>query len=181
MPKARKSQISLSDTPYYHCVSRCVRRAFLCGEENCRSFEHRRQWVEDRIHVLSEVFAIDVCAYAVMSNHMHLVLHVNKEKADALSTEDVIQRWHKLYKGTLISQRYLSPDLRKELHETQIKTVELTAEVWRKRLFDISWFMRALNEYIARAANKEDDCTGHFWEGRFKSQALRCLSCLIGT
>ena len=110
MPKARKSQISLSDTPYYHCVSRCVRRAFLCGEENGRSFEHRRQWVEDRIHILSEVFAIDVCAYAVMSNHTHLVLHVNKEKADALSTEDVIQRWHKLYKGTLISQRYLSPE-----------------------------------------------------------------------
>ncbi|MFD3321978.1 transposase [Alteromonas macleodii] len=172
MPKARKSQISLSDTPYYHCVSRCVRRAFLCGEENGRSFEHRRQWVEDRIHILSEVFAINVCAYAVMSNHTHLVLHVNREKADALSTEDVIQRWHKLYKGTLISQRYLSPDLRKELHETQIKTIELTAEVWRKRLFDISWFMRALNEYIARAANKEDNCTGHFWEGRFKSQAL---------
>ena len=172
MPKARKSQISLLDTPYYHCVSRCVRRAFLCGEENGRSFEHRRQWVEDRIHVLSEVFTIDVCAYAVMSNHTHLVLHIAKEKADALSTADVIQRWHRLYKGTLISQRYISPALRKDLNETQIKTVELTAEVWRKRLFDISWFMRALNEYIARAANKEDDCTGHFWEGRFKSQAL---------
>ena len=125
MPKARKSQICLSDTPYYHCISRCVRRAFLCGEENGRSFEHRRQWVEDRIHVLSEVFAIDVCAYAVMSNHTHLVLHVNKEKADALSTEDVIQRWHKLYKGTLLSQRYMSADSRKDLHETQIKTVEL--------------------------------------------------------
>lgn len=55
MPKARKSQISLLDTPYYHCVSRCVRRAFLCGEQDGKSFEHRRQWVEDRIHTLSEV------------------------------------------------------------------------------------------------------------------------------
>jgi REP element-mobilizing transposase RayT len=170
--KARKSQISLLDTPYYHCVSRFVRRAFLCGEVNGRSFEHSRQWVEDRIHVLSEVFAIDVCAYTVMSNHTHLVLHVAREKADALSTEEMIQRWRKLNKGPLLSQRYITPDLRKDLHETQIKTVELTAEIWRKRLFDISWFMRALNEYIARAANKEDDCTGHFWEGRFKSQAL---------
>ncbi|CAD5291812.1 transposase [Alteromonas sp. 38] len=172
MPKARKSQISLLDTPYYHCVSRCVRRAFLCGEQDGKSFEHRRQWVEDRIHTLSEVFAIDVCAYAVMSNHTHVVLHVAKDKADAFTTEEIIQRWHKLYKGTLLTQRYLSPELCKDLHETQIKTVEETAVVWRKRLIDISWFMRALNEYIARAANKEDDCTGHFWEGRFKSQAL---------
>lgn len=172
MPKARKSQISLFDTPYYHCISRCVRRAFLCGEENGKSFEHRRQWVEDRIHVLSEVFTIGVCAYAVMSNHTHLVLHIDKEKAQSLSLEAVLQRWHTLYKGTLLTQQYLTPSTREELSEAQIKTIECTAEVWRKRLYDISWFMRALNEYIARAANKEDECTGHFWEGRFKLQAL---------
>ena len=172
MPKARKSQISLSDTLYYHCVSRCVRRAFLCGTEHGKSFEHRRKWVEDRIHVLSDVFAIEVCAYAVMSNHTHIVLHVNKEKAIALSTEEVINRWHSLYRGTLLTQQYASPMTRKALSEAQIDTVENTAGVWRARLYDISWFMRALNEYIARAANKEDECTGHFWEGRFKSQAL---------
>lgn len=172
MPKARKSQISLSDTPYYHCVSRCVRRAFLCGSEHGKSFEHRRQWVEDRIHVLSEVFTIDVCAYAVMSNHTHLVLHIYREKAQALTTDEVIQRWHILYKGTLLTQRYALQETREDLSDAQIESVESTAEIWRARLYDISWFMRALNEYIARAANNEDECTGHFWEGRFKSQAL---------
>ena len=92
MPRPRKSLINLSDTSYYHCVSRCVRRAYLCGEDNQtgRSYEHRRQWVEDRLLYLAEVFCIDVCAYAVMSNHTHVVLRINKQKADSLSVKEII-------------------------------------------------------------------------------------------
>ena len=174
MPRPRKCLISLSDTPYYHCVSRCVRRAYLCGEDKVsgRSYEHRRQWVEDRLMLLAEVFCVDVCAFAIMSNHTHVVLRINKQKADALSTTEIIQRWHKMFKGMLLSQRFLHPEQGKSLTEAETTTVTAVAEVYRRRLYDISWFMRLLNEYIARQANKEDDCTGHFWEGRFKSQAL---------
>ena len=174
MPRPRKSLINLADTPYYHCVSRCVRRAFLCGEDTQtgKSFEHRRQWGEDRLLFLAKVFCVDVCAYAVMSNHTHVVLRINKEKADSLSVKEVIRRWHKLYKGMLLAQRYINPAECDLLSEAETETVKSLAEVYRSRLFDISWFMRLLNEYIARQANKEDDCTGHFWEGRFKSQAL---------
>ena len=174
MPRPRKDLINLLDTPYYHCVSRCVRRAFLCGKDKLtgKSFEHRRQWVEDRIILLANVFCVDVCAFAVMSNHTHVVLRINKQKANSLSVKEVIKRWHKLYKGMLLAQRYVNSDGCRNMSEAEIETVRALAEVYRNRLYDISWFMRLLNEHIARKANKEDACTGHFWEGRFKSQAL---------
>ena len=83
MTQSRASQISLDDTPYYHCICRCVRRAFLCGRDHCsgQDYEHRRQWVVDRLALLVQVFAVDLCAYAVMSNHYHLVLKVDRHRA----------------------------------------------------------------------------------------------------
>jgi len=99
----------LKPTPYYHCVSRCVRRAFLCGEDATTgiSYEHRRQWIEDRLLALSESFAMDIAAYAVMSNHYHVILHVNREQAESWSATEIVERWHKLYKGNALSQRFI--------------------------------------------------------------------------
>ncbi len=171
MPKPRKALINLDDTPYYHCVSHCVRRSFLCGDDPVtgKSYEHRREWVESRLLELAGIFSIDVCAYVVMSNHTHVVLHVDRDKAQSWSLREVVERWHQLFGGTLISQDFLAG---KSLHESQETKLSQQAEVWRERLTSISWFMRCLNEYIARQANAEDGCTGRFWEGRFKSQAL---------
>lgn len=171
MPKARKSLISLEDTPYYHCVSRCVRRSFLCGEDaqTGNSYEHRRHWVEKRIITLADVFSIDVCAYAVMSNHTHIVLRVNQTAAMSWTRHQVIERWHKLYAGNHLSQRFIAGQL---LGQAETKQLDIFVQTWRERLYNISWFMRNLNEHIARRANQEDNCTGRFWEGRFKSQAL---------
>ena len=92
MPKPRSQQISLSDTPYYHICSRTVRKAFLCGvdKETGVSYEHRRAWIEKRIFQLANVFAIDICAHAVMHNHLHLVLHVDSEQAESWTTAEVV-------------------------------------------------------------------------------------------
>jgi len=78
MTQARSNLVSVSDTPYYHCISRCVRRAFLCGDDRYsgQSYEHRKGWFVERIATLSEIFTIDVAAYAVMSNHCYLVVYV---------------------------------------------------------------------------------------------------------
>ncbi len=171
MPRSRKSQIALEATPYYHCTSRCVRRAFLCGRDDHsgNDYEHRRGWIEQRILQLAKVYALDICAYAVMSNHYHIVLHINAEKAKAWTDTEVIQRWHTLYAGNFLSHEYLAG---KDLHDEQLKVIAERVAEWRDRLMSISWFMRALNEDIARQANAEDGCTGRFWESRFKSQAL---------
>jgi len=181
MTRARNSLIDLTSTSYYHVINRCIKRSFLCGEDKYsgRNYEHRRQWIVDRIKFLSKVFSIEIAAYGVLSNHYHLILHVSKVKADCWTMDEVIERWYKLYNGTLLVDRYLAGETLSSAH---LAAVEDVVAVWRKRLYDISWFMKCLNETIARAANKEDNCTGKFWEGRFKSQALldetALLSCM---
>jgi len=178
MPKPRKVLVSLDATPYYHCISRCVRRAFLCGEDSHtgKSFEHRRQWINDKLLSLAQIFAIDVCAYAVMSNHYHLTLYIDKHKAEQWSDRTVIERWHLLFKGNPLSQRYLRDEALSPAEWDMLSGFVLE---WRDRLADISWFMRVLNESTARRANQEDNCTGRFWEGRFSSQALLDEKALI--
>ena len=181
MCRPRCQLVSLEDTPYYHVVSRCVRRSFLCGVDphTGKSYEHRRSWIETLIHFLSSIFAIDIAAYAVMSNHYHIVLKIDPDQLSSLTDEDILRRWCALYHGPLIVQRMLIGDC---LSDTERNQVSEFASVYRKRFGDLGWFMKCLNEPIAREANAEDDCTGHFWESRYKSQALKderaLLSCM---
>lgn len=178
MPRARKHLVCVADTPYYHVTARCVRRAFLCGVDRYsgQSYEHRRTWVEDRIRILSSLFSISVCAYAVMSNHYHLVVKLNPEESANWTSASVLKRWTTLFRGPLLIQRCVAG---KALSDIESETVRSMISVYRERLSNLSWFMKCLNEPIARRANAEDRCTGHFWESRFHSQALMSDEALI--
>jgi REP element-mobilizing transposase RayT len=182
MCKPRKTLINLKNTEYYHCISRCVRRAFLCGDDKLsqKNFEHRRQWIVDRMKLLTENFTIGICAYAILSNHFHLVLKVNKKQSLKMNNKQVAACWTAIYpSGKAIVKTYLEGTAT----DKQVKVAKRKIKVWRKRLRSISWFMRSLNHYIACKANKEDSRKGHFWEARFTSQALlddtARLSCMV--
>ena len=138
----------------YHCVSRCVRRAYLCGEDvvTQRSFDHRRQWIQDRLGLLAECFAISVYAFAVMSNHLHAVLRVEPDRSKHWSDEEVLMRWAR-------AMRHRESNARGDTRE--LVSPERIAQL-RRRMSDLSWFMRCLNEPIARRANAEDAVTGRF-------------------
>jgi len=182
MTRPREQQVDLAVTSYYHCINRCVRRAFLCGEDAStgQDYSHRKQWIVDKIKSFSGIYAVDVCAYAVMSNHYHIVLHVDYERACQWSDKEVIKRWYQLFNGHRMIDRFKKGEINSAAELTVVD--EIVGE-WRARLMDISWFMRCLNESIAREANKEDKCSGRFWEGRFKSQALldetALLTCMM--
>jgi hypothetical protein len=164
---------------FYHVTSRCVRRAWLCGFDpvSGRSFEHRRQWIEDRILFLAEIFAAKIYGYAVMDNHYHIVLHVDPHGVGMWTDQEVARRWVALTPP----KRKGEIDLDKI--EARIAALMEDAErlsVCRRRLGDLSWFMRFLNETIARRANREDECKGRFWEGRFECQVLLDERAVLG-
>ena len=108
MGYARKDLISLQHTPYYHCIARCVRRAWLWGfdEYAGKNYSHRKHWVIDRLEQLCSIFAIEVCAYAVMSNHYHLVLYVDRERVRRWTKQQVVEHWTMLFRVPTLVKRW---------------------------------------------------------------------------
>ena len=162
MTIARSQQIDRENGGFHHIVSRCVRRTWLCGYDRLtrRDFSHRKRWIEKRVLTLAGAFAVRVYGYAVMSNHCHIVLEYRPQDAREYSDEEVARRWLVAY-----------PPRKAEHLEMRIRALlEDPDEIakLRRRLGDLSWYMKCLNEVIARRSNREDECTGSFWEGRFR-------------
>jgi REP element-mobilizing transposase RayT len=155
-----------------HCVHRCVRRAFLCGDDphtGC-SYEHRREWIRARLEFLASIFGVDCLTYTVMQNHVHLVLRSRPDVVATWSDQEVASRWLRLFPKRRNKDGSPAEPQKPEI-DMIVNDRDQLAER-RRRLSDLSWWMRCTAENIARRSNREDDVTGHFWEGRYRAQLL---------
>lgn len=178
MPQPRHRLVNLEATPFYHVMSRCVRQQFLCGidRQTGRDFSYRKEWIRERVHKVASAFALHIYAYAIMSNHFHLIVAIDQEAARKWTNLEVARRWRMIFKGPPILQRYICGE---SLSSKDAYEINRLIDRYRDQLCDLSWFMRAVNEPIARMANNEDNVSGHFWQGRFKSQALLTEGALL--
>lgn len=159
------------DAPgFYHLISRCVRRSWLCGRDRGKNYQHRRTWLLQRLNLLGRVFALEVHAYAIMSNHFHLVVYSDPNEPDQWSDESVVDRWLTACPAT--NYRGDPDPIKAEHLRNQWLRDPDRLNTLRQKLGSISVFMKLLKQPIARRANQEDGCTGHFFEQRFYSGAL---------
>ncbi len=177
---SRREQIDESSVGVYHCINRCVRQAFLCGDDpvSGNNYDHRKNWIQQRLELLAGEFAVDVIGFSVMSNHFHLVLRNRPDVVDQWPDSEVAWRWWNLFPGRR------GPDgSPAEPSKSEIKALAMRIRSLRRRLSSISWLMRCLAENVARRANREDATSGRFFQGRFKSQQLldeaSILACAI--
>jgi len=162
---ARRQIVDESEVGIYHCVSRCVRRAFLCGQDALtgRNFDHRKDWLQSRMQELAGIFAVDLLGFSVMSNHLHLLFRNRPDLAAQWSDEEVAVRWWRLHPLRRNEDGSPAEPDAQEIAGLLADTDALAEH--RQRLSSISWLMRSLCEPIARRANREDRVSGRFWKG----------------
>ena len=173
MTMARAHLVDPAVTRWYHCITRCVRRAFLLGES-----PDRKDWIDQRLRELAEIFAVSVAGFAVLDNHLHVLLRLDPETVAGWSDEDVARRWGRLFPPRNRAGQALpvSDDWLKQ----RLTEVGWAAKT-RQRLQSLSWFMKCLKEPLARLANRQEETRGAFFEGRFKSVAILDEESLLAT
>ncbi len=168
----RRDVLADGEIQVVHCINRCVRRAFLCGKDPLTGtdYEHRRELIRERMEFLAGVMGIEVLGFAVMSNHFHCILRSRHDVVATWSDDEVALKWWTLCPAR--KNKDLSPAEPTEFELNSIRNDATGLKDKRTRLSSISWFMRFLSERVAKDANRQDECSGRFWEGRFKAQVL---------
>ena len=168
----RAEQFHPSEIAVVHVMCRVVRRCFLMGSDTVsgKCYDHRKLWIEQQLERAAACFGIDLIAYSLMSSHLHLVLRSRPDMVASWDDTEVARRWLKL-----CPSRKNKRDLAKEPTECALNSIrndpDRVAEL-RRRLSDISWWVRLMCQRIAKRANAEDGLDGHFWQGRYKAVRL---------
>jgi hypothetical protein len=174
MAIARARLVDLSVTRWYHCITRCVRQAFLLGQGPA----NRKDWIERRLEELAQIFAVAVGGFTILDNHLHVLVRLDPDAVGGWSDEVVVRRWGRLFPPRDQARRVLPVS-------DQWVQERLADASWvstaRQRLQSLSWFMKCLKEPLARLANREDKTRGAFFEERFKSIAILDDEALLAT
>jgi hypothetical protein len=183
MGRPRRDVIREDSVGVYHVWNRTVRATYLCGIDPWTGldYRHRKKWMLDRIEELANIFAIDTCVAAVLSNHFHLILRNRPDLVKQWSNEEVVRRWWMLFPERRDENgRPAEPT---DLEIASLATDRYRVEMLRKRLSSISWMMKCLDESIAKRINREDNKKGHVWQDRFGCRNLvdegAILACAI--
>ena len=149
MTISRSRLVDATVSRWYHCISRCVRRAHLMGDEAAPG---RKDWIENRLKELDQIFAVSVGGFSLMDNHLHLLLRIDPEVALGWSDSEVVERWFRLFPP----------------RGSDRKPMKVSKDLVEARVANAEWVAGARKRF----ANKQDKCTGAFFEGRFKSIAI---------
>lgn len=152
-----------------HVIQRCVRRCFLMGNDpdSGRNYDHRKQWLEARLQRFAAQFGIDLLCFSILSNHFHLVLRSRPDVVATWDNAEVARRWLMICPVRKDQQGNPREPTKAELN--MIRNDPERVATIRRRLSDISWWMRLLSQPLAAMANREDDQLGRFWQGRFRA------------
>ena len=170
--KSRGEIVDPGEVQVFHVLNRTVRRCWLFGEDPLTgiNYDHRKEWIEERLRHFAGQFGIDLLSFAILSNHYHLMLRSRPDVVATWDDTEVARRWL-----MICPHRTEMDGTPCEPSENELDTIrscgQRLAEI-RLRLSDISWWMRLLDQRIARRCNDEDEAKGRFFEDRFKAVPL---------
>jgi REP element-mobilizing transposase RayT len=175
MTTARREIVDVAVTRWYHCISKCVRSAFLMADD---AGNDRKQWIEDRLQMLAQNFSLAVGGFAIMDNHLHVLCRLDPDQAKTWTADETVRRWIAVYPPRELDLE--DPKILKMWVDHQAKDEKRVA-VYRERLSNLGWFMKALKEPLSRLCNRADGVKGTFWEARYKSIAILDTEALLAT
>ena len=169
---SREEVFSPDEIAVVHVVHRVTRRACLMGYDDYtgKNFDHRRGWVESELQRSAASFGIDLIAYSVMNNHLHMVLRSRPDVVLTWDNTQVAYRW--LMLCPVRKNKDKSPKEPSEAELNRIRNDAKRLREIRTRLSDISWWVRLMCQRIGQRANLEDKASGKFWENRYRSVRL---------